>query len=75
MQVVGMLGLAQSFRRTSGWALRLMFGRIERLPGPPASALPMRGVGGTSACHEPPAAPPPPPARRGRAVPLPVAVG
>jgi radical SAM superfamily enzyme YgiQ (UPF0313 family) len=51
MQVVGMLGLTQSFRRTSGWALRLMFGKIERLEGPPQSALPMHGVDGSAACH------------------------
>jgi len=73
MQIVGMLGLTQSVRRTAGWALRLMFGRIERLPGPPVSALPMRGVGGAAACHGTFEAPAPEPARRGRAVALPVA--
>jgi hypothetical protein len=51
MQVVGMLGLIQSIRRTSGWALRLMFGRIERLSHPPQSPLPMRAVSGGTACH------------------------
>ena len=40
MQIVGMLGLAQSLRRTTGWALRLMFGRIVRLGQPPASPVP-----------------------------------
>ena len=74
MQLVGMLGLTQSIRRTSGWALRLMFGRIERLQAPPASPIPMRSNDGARACHEPvevtvtvqrP--------RQGRAVSLPVA--
>jgi radical SAM superfamily enzyme YgiQ (UPF0313 family) len=74
MQLVGMLGLSQSIRRTAGWALRLMFGRIERLPGPPVSPIPMRSIDGARACHDPvevtvsverP--------RQGRAVSLPVA--
>jgi hypothetical protein len=51
MQVVGMMGLTQSIRRTTSWALRLMFGQIERLKGPPASPLPMRSVDGAAACH------------------------
>ncbi len=42
MQIVGMLGLIQSIRRTAGWALRLMFGRIERLNRPPVSRIPVR---------------------------------
>jgi len=75
MQVVGMLGLVQSVRRTSGWALRLMFGRIERLSHAPLSALPMRGPGGQPACHGTDALAPAAPAKRGRAVALPVAVG
>ncbi len=45
MQVVGMLGLSQSFRRTSGWVFRLMFGKIERLDTPPASAAPTSSCG------------------------------
>ena len=40
MQIVGMFGLSQSVRRTFGWALRLMFGRIVRLGQPPASLVP-----------------------------------
>jgi hypothetical protein len=71
MQVVGMLGLVQSVRRTSGWALRLMFGRIERLSHAPLSALPMRSTDGGAACHATFDAAPP--QRRGRAVALPVA--
>lgn len=71
MQVVGMLGLIQSFRRTSGWALRLMFGRIRRLSRPPVSAIPMQSVTGTPASHAP--AETPTPARRHRVVALTVA--
>src|SRR5438105_7134165 len=44
MQLVGMLGLLHTVRRTAGWALRLMFGRIERLTHAPVSPVPMRGV-------------------------------
>lgn len=72
MQVVGMLGLIQTVRRTAGWAVRLMFGRIERLSQPPASPLPMRSADGANAAsHEP--CTPTIPVRRGRAVALPVA--
>jgi radical SAM superfamily enzyme YgiQ (UPF0313 family) len=51
MQVVGMLGLAQTVRRTLGWAVRLMFQKIERLQRPPSSPIPMRSVDGTVASH------------------------
>ena len=53
MQLVGMLGLIQSFRRTTGWAIRLMFGKIYRLSRPPVSAIPMQSVLGTAASHAP----------------------
>jgi len=53
MQMVGILGLIQSFRRTSGWAVRLMFGKIDRLSRPPVSQIPMRSVQGTAASHAP----------------------
>ena len=72
MQIVGMLGLTQSVRRTFGWALRLMFCRIERRSRPWGSAVPMRSVVGGAACHAP-AETEVKPARRGRAVALPVA--
>jgi hypothetical protein len=42
MQILGMIGLTQSIRRTSGWVIRLAFGKIERLVQPPASAVPTR---------------------------------
>jgi hypothetical protein len=43
-----MMGLTQSIRRTSGWALRLMFGKIERLGEVPASAVPTRSCNTSS---------------------------
>ncbi|MGH7214306.1 MAG: B12-binding domain-containing radical SAM protein [Tepidisphaeraceae bacterium] len=52
MQFVGMLGVIQSIRRTSTWALRLMFGKIERLVCPPQSPIPIRGaIAGAPAAH------------------------
>ena len=51
MQVVGMLGLIQTIRRTSGWAVRLMSGKIERLDSlPPPAAFPSAAL-----MEEPPA--------------------
>jgi radical SAM superfamily enzyme YgiQ (UPF0313 family) len=52
MQIVGMMGLAHTFRRTFGWALRLMFRKIDRLSSPRRSTIPMRGVDGSRAMHE-----------------------
>jgi radical SAM superfamily enzyme YgiQ (UPF0313 family) len=57
MQVLGMFGLAQTVRRTLGWALRLRWGRIERRSEVPASKLPMRGVNGGPASHALPGTP------------------
>ncbi len=54
MQVVGMLGLIQTIRRTSGWALRLMIAQPRRLLAPPALRVPLRQVG-----QAPPPAPAP----------------
>jgi radical SAM superfamily enzyme YgiQ (UPF0313 family) len=51
MQIVGMLGLVQTIRRTSGWALRLMFGGITRLTHAPTSPIPVRSVDGANACQ------------------------
>jgi radical SAM superfamily enzyme YgiQ (UPF0313 family) len=54
MQMVGMIGLTQSVRRTFGWAIRLMFGKIERLAQPPQTAVPMRSAAaGCVAAHAP----------------------
>jgi hypothetical protein len=43
MQIVGMIGVLQTARRTLGWAVRLMFGKVERLAEPPSSAVATRG--------------------------------
>jgi radical SAM superfamily enzyme YgiQ (UPF0313 family) len=54
MQMVGMIGLFHTIRRTAGWALRLKFGKIQRLTNSPASQIPMRSVvDGKTACHAP----------------------
>ena len=49
MQIVGMMGLLCTARRTSGWAVRLMLGKIERLAEPPGSAVPTRSCDSGSA--------------------------
>jgi radical SAM superfamily enzyme YgiQ (UPF0313 family) len=51
MQIVGNLGVIHTIRRTLGWALRLMFGRIERLSRPPGCPIPMRSAEGAAASH------------------------
>jgi radical SAM superfamily enzyme YgiQ (UPF0313 family) len=51
MQIVGMLGLIQTVRHTSGWALRLMFGKVQRLTQPPVSRVPMHAADGGEASH------------------------
>ena len=53
MQVVGMLGLAHTIRRTLGWGLRLMWGRIRRRTTVPASPIPIRVLDGASAGQAP----------------------
>ena len=53
MQIIGMMGLVMTVARTSGWALRLMFGRIERETHPPTSQIPMRSIDGAPASHDP----------------------
>ena len=42
LQLFGMWGLAQTVRRTLGWAFRLMRGNIRRKSEIPASRIPMR---------------------------------
>jgi radical SAM superfamily enzyme YgiQ (UPF0313 family) len=51
MQVIGMWGLAQTARRTLGWAFRLWLGKIVRRTRPPASRIPIRSVTGETASH------------------------
>jgi hypothetical protein len=73
MQIIGMLGLVQTIRRTFTWSLRLMFGKIERLSHPPASAIPIRSLDELTARHTPISVTISAPVRNGRSVPLPVA--
>ncbi|MEW6253365.1 MAG: radical SAM protein [Planctomycetota bacterium] len=56
-QLIGLWGLAHTFRRTIGWALRLRSGRLERQTRVPASPLPLRVPNGGSAGHAPGAPP------------------
>jgi len=42
MQIIGMWALTHTIRRTLGWAMRLMLGKIERYSAAPASPFPMR---------------------------------
>jgi radical SAM superfamily enzyme YgiQ (UPF0313 family) len=51
LQVRGMQGLLKTVRRTLGWAIRLMRGRINRRSSPPASKVPMRSIAGGHASH------------------------
>lgn len=51
MQLIGMLGLLHTIRRTGGWALGLLYGNIERVTAPPTSPIPMRSVDGSPASH------------------------
>jgi radical SAM superfamily enzyme YgiQ (UPF0313 family) len=48
MQLVGMMGLLQSFRRTIGWAVRLRFGQITRLTRHPNATIPIHSPQGTA---------------------------
>jgi hypothetical protein len=73
MQLIGMLGLIQTVRRTATWAIRLMLGNVERLTESPRSAIPMRSVGGETGCHAPMNISPAPLVRGRRPVSLPIA--
>ncbi|GMV96837.1 MAG: hypothetical protein AMXMBFR83_11970 [Phycisphaerae bacterium] len=73
VQLYGMWGTGQTIRRTLGWALRLMRGRIVRKTEPPYSRIPMRDARGGPASHAQPGTPisdagtrPPAPARAQR---------
>jgi len=72
MQLVGMFGLVQTILHTAGWAIRLMFCKIDRLTDSPASPIPMHGADGNTACHAPMA--PTPLLNVGKRISLPVAV-
>ena len=56
-QLLGMWGLTRTFRRTFGWALRLMRGRIKRTTTAPTSPIPIRDADGGPASHAPPGTP------------------
>jgi hypothetical protein len=56
-QVLGMWGLAETMRRTLGWAFRLRFGKIVRRSAAPMSRVPMRSVDGSVASHALPGSP------------------
>ena len=64
MQIYGMYGLLHTIRRIFPWALRLMRGKIQRRRNVPASAIPMRSVGGGPAPHAVPGTPVPSPKLR-----------
>jgi radical SAM superfamily enzyme YgiQ (UPF0313 family) len=57
LQIFGMLGLTMTIARTSGWAVRLMLGRIERHSRPPGSRIPMHGADDAPASHDTSATP------------------
>jgi hypothetical protein len=52
LQLLGMWGLTQTIRRTLGWALRLMLGKIRRGTKAPASPIPMRSAAGGPASYD-----------------------
>jgi hypothetical protein len=67
MQMVGILGLIPTAWRTTAWALRLMFGKIERLTRPPGCRVLMRAVNTMlPASHCPDEMAPSPPAENPR---------
>jgi hypothetical protein len=51
MQVIGMWGTVHTVRRTLGWAVRLMRGRITRRNEAPHNLMPMRAPDGGPASH------------------------
>ncbi len=50
MQIVGMIGLMQTVRRTATWAVRLMFTRIDRLSQAPQSPIPIHAPKEKGSC-------------------------
>ena len=57
IQMFGMGGLLMTYRRTAGWAFRLMRGNIVHSTEAPASRIPMRNPQGGSASHALPGTP------------------
>jgi radical SAM superfamily enzyme YgiQ (UPF0313 family) len=56
-QVIGMLALFQTYRRTLGWAWNLFGAKIEPATAAPISRIPMRSVEGGAASHALPGTP------------------
>lgn len=50
-QLVGILGLVPTCRRTLAWSWRLFRGQVQRTEQPPLSHIPMRAAKGGPACH------------------------
>ena len=57
IQMVGMIGLFHTCRRTLGWAWQLFRGKIDRSVQAPTSRLPMRAPAGGPASHALPGTP------------------
>ncbi len=57
VQMIGMLGLVQTYRRTLWWSWKLFRGKIERYEHPPASTIAMRNPQGGPASHALPGTP------------------
>ena len=55
VQLLGMVGLLQTYRRTLPWAWRLLRGKIESAEQPPISQIPIRSADGRAASHALPA--------------------
>jgi hypothetical protein len=51
MQIIGIWGLVHTIRRTLGWSLRLMLGRIRRMTDPPNGPFRMCSPDGGAASH------------------------
>jgi len=51
MQLLGIMGLIHTYRRTLGWSWRLFRGKIQRAEQAPISRIPMRGADGGPASH------------------------
>jgi len=57
IQLLGMVGLFHTYRRTLSWAWRLIGAEIQRHTEVPASSLPMRSSAGGPASHALPGTP------------------
>ncbi len=51
VQLLGIMGLIQTYRRTLGWSWRLFRGKIQRAERAPLSRIPMRSADGGPASH------------------------